>query len=257
MHKVRLASMRPAAKGWSAHSFLDGSVYTSQAELYGTFGNTARRAAPAMAAKAAALPQRLIVTGLDPPCLSIHPAGLSFNFEAAFAAYGGTLSDIYSFKGAEGDPHAAVAMMMKAKSEGSKRLDGVFITANNHTFVADFLRAAHKAKLDVPILSGDAVASTEVPTLLKDDLGALQRVTLTAFAQGPKELRSKLKEATPKGLDPDLGTSAQAYDAVTAVLKAYTAAAEPKSGADVAKQIPKQKFQGEGGVPAGPPAGAV
>lgn len=179
------------------------------------------------------------------PVLSC-PSGLSFNFEAAFTAYGGNLAELYTFKGGRGNPQAAVDGMVKAKAAGSSnRLDGVFVAANNVTFVADFVRAAHKAKLDVPILSGDALASRELPTLLKDDLGALQRVTLTAFAQGSKELQSRVKAAASKGVDPDPRTSAQAYDAVVAFLKAYAAAPEPKSGDTIAEQIPKQKFQGE------------
>jgi ABC-type branched-subunit amino acid transport system substrate-binding protein len=174
-----------------------------------------------------------------------HPPGLSFSFEAAFSAFGGNLAEPFIFKRGHGDPQAAVDAMIKAKTAGSDRLDGVFITANNRSFVAGFLRAAHKAKLDVPIHSGDAEASTELPTLLKDDLAALQRVTLTSFSKGSQELLGRLKAAAPKGVDPDPGSSAQAYDAVTAMLKAYAAADAPKSGADVAKQIPKQKFKGE------------
>lgn len=108
-----------------------------------------------------------------------------------------------------------------------------------------FLAAADKSKLDVPIITpGGAAASTELSAALKDNLGALKRLVTVAEGQGSQEYEAKLRAAAKNRTDLDTAGTGQAYDAVTALLKAYAAAPTPKSGAAVAQLIPKQRFQG-------------
>lgn len=111
--------------------------------------------------------------------------------------------------------------------------------------LAVFLRAADKAKLDLPILApGGAAQDSDAVNLLKDNLGLLGRVTLVVEGQGSKEFQARLKAAVNNRDGRDKAVTGHAYDAVNALLKAYAAAPEPKSGVDIAAQVPKQRFEG-------------
>lgn len=107
---------------------------------------------------------------------------------------------------------------------------------------SEFLRAASTAKLDLPILSGDAIASPQTTDLLRDTPGLLKNVHITAFAQGSPAFQKKFAEVNP-GLEYD-GNAAQGYDAMHTLLRAYMDAQAPKEPQDIASQITKQKFTG-------------
>jgi ABC-type branched-subunit amino acid transport system substrate-binding protein len=107
---------------------------------------------------------------------------------------------------------------------------------------AEFVRAAAAAKLDLPILGGDAIASPQTSELLKDNPSLLKNVQITAFSQGSEAFQKRFAEAAP-GVEYD-GNAAQGYDAMHAVLRAYMAAPAPKEPRDIAQQIPKQNFTG-------------
>lgn len=107
---------------------------------------------------------------------------------------------------------------------------------------SEFLRAAAAAKLDLPILGGDAIASPMTADLLRDSPGLLKNVHISAFAQGSTAFQKKFAEANP-GLEYD-GNAAQGYDAMHTLLRAYMDAPPPKEPQDIASQITKQKFSG-------------
>jgi len=107
---------------------------------------------------------------------------------------------------------------------------------------ADFVRAADKAKLDLLILGGDAIASPFITDAFKDNPGLLKGVTITAFNQGSDDFQAKFKAAAP-GVEYD-GNAAQGYDAMTALLNAYSSTPSPREPRAIAKAIPKQNFIG-------------
>jgi hypothetical protein len=100
-----------------------------------------------------------------------------------------------------------------------------------------------KAKLDLPVLSGDASASTEIPRLLDGKYSPLKHLTIVNFAQGRKEFYQRLNKQSP-GLT-DEAQAGHGYDAMVALLRAYAATAGPKTRTEIAQQIPKQRFDGE------------
>lgn len=108
---------------------------------------------------------------------------------------------------------------------------------------AEFVRAAAAAKLDLPILGGDAIASPQTSALLKDNPSLLKNVQVTAFAQGSEAFQKRFAQAAP-GVEYD-GNAAQGYDAMHAILRAYMAAPAPKEPRDIAPHIPKQNFMGK------------
>lgn len=108
-----------------------------------------------------------------------------------------------------------------------------------------FLRAADKAKLNLPVLGpGGAAQADQSNGLLKDNLGLLERVVVVVEAQGSKEFQARLKTAVGNRTGREQPTTGHAYDAITMLLRAYAAAAEPKHGTDIAAKIPGQQFEG-------------
>lgn len=170
--------------------------------------------------------------------------GLAFNFIATFTRDGGSIPIVESFKKGAGDPQRIVAKMVEAKA--SKKLEAVYVSTNNLTFFADFVRAADKAKLDLLILGGDAIASPFITDAFKDNPGLLKGVTITAFNQGSDDFQAKFKAAAP-GVEYD-GNAAQGYDAMTALLNAYSSTPSPREPRAIAKAIPKQNFIGVSGA---------
>lgn len=108
--------------------------------------------------------------------------------------------------------------------------------------LAEFLREAAAAKLDLPVFGGDAIASPALTELLQDKPGLLKDVTATAFHQGTDAFKKKFAEFAP-GVEYD-GIAAQGYDAMQALLRAYAAAPAPKDPMSVALLIPQQNFTG-------------
>jgi hypothetical protein len=114
---------------------------------------------------------------------------------------------------------------------------------------ADFVRAADKQQLNVPIIaSGGAAQSSEVLSKLKGNLALLQPVVVVAEWEGSQQFHTRLHNAVQNRTAADRSTVAHAYDAVATLLKAYAAATPPKSGVQIQEQIPKQRFEGEPGV---------
>lgn len=171
--------------------------------------------------------------------------GLAFNFIASFTRDGGAVSPVEVFKKFQGDPAAAVAKMVEARASKADPIQAVVISTSNITYFTEFLRAAAAAKLDLPILGGDAIASPTTTDLLRDSPGLLKNVHITAFAQGSPAFQKKFAEVNP-GLEYD-GNAAQGYDAMHALLRAYMDAPAPKEPQDIASQITKQKFKGVSG----------
>jgi hypothetical protein len=110
---------------------------------------------------------------------------------------------------------------------------------------ADFLRGLEKVKLELPILSGDAAASTDIPRLLDGKYSPLKHLTIVDFAQGRKDFYERLNKQS-LGLT-DEAQAGHGYDAMVALLRAYAAAAAagPNGRTEISQQIPKQRFDGK------------
>lgn len=104
-----------------------------------------------------------------------------------------------------------------------------------------------KAKLDLPIVSGDASATPDVGVRLRDNPALLKPLTATTDTHGTPEFQEAFETAAPPAIRAFKQYTPQAYDAMTAVLKAYedaertTAAPSP---ADITQQLFQQKFEG-------------
>jgi ABC-type branched-subunit amino acid transport system substrate-binding protein len=108
-----------------------------------------------------------------------------------------------------------------------------------------FLRAADKAKLNLPVIgSGGAAQADQANGLLHDSLGLLERMSVVVEAPSSKEFQARLQAAVGNRTGKEQPTAGHAYDAITLLLRAYAAAAEPKRGAEIAAEIPGQKFEG-------------
>jgi hypothetical protein len=84
-----------------------------------------------------------------------NTAGLAFNFIASFTRDGGSVPVVFTFKTFQGEPSQAVAKMVAGKQAAQNKLDAVFVSTNNLTFVAGACaracRAARSAALRPPV----------------------------------------------------------------------------------------------------------
>ncbi|KAF6234464.1 periplasmic binding protein-like I [Scenedesmus sp. NREL 46B-D3] len=172
--------------------------------------------------------------------------GLAFSFIAGFTKDGGMVPVVYQFKDGKGDPQAAAAEV-KSGVQG-KGVQAVFMATNNLTFAADFLVAAKAANISLPIFAGDALSDYMLYEQLAGRPSLINTFTSTSVSPGSREFVQAYSSFT--GSDPSTNYqafAAHAYDAVTALLRAYQAAAAPKDGAAVKAQLDKLDFQGVGG----------
>lgn len=110
---------------------------------------------------------------------------------------------------------------------------------------AAFLRAATNNDLGLKIFGGDALADTMMVSLLQDMPEALKDLSVTTVNKGKNPFIKRFREAFPTVTYGSF--AAQAYDATVAVLRAFAAARPPRDGPELAKELRKQKFEGEWG----------
>lgn len=106
--------------------------------------------------------------------------------------------------------------------------------------------AAKAANISLPIFAGDALSDYMLYEQLAGRPSLINTFTSTSVSPGSREFVQAYSSFT--GSDPSTNYqafAAHAYDAVTALLRAYQAAAAPKDGAAVKAQLDKLDFQGE------------
>ncbi|KAF6254600.1 periplasmic binding protein-like I [Scenedesmus sp. NREL 46B-D3] len=179
---------------------------------------------------------------------SVYGYGLAFNFIAGFTSAGGSVPVVYTFKPDKGNATAAVDKLLEGKASQRNPVDAVFIATNDLVFVADFLKAAAAARLDLPLYGGDSLADVTVSNSVTNTPAAalLPRLTVTAPNPGQEGFRQRF-DAFDGGETPFNGFAATAYDAMAAMLRALGAAGAPYAGESVLQQLLRQKFQGVSG----------
>lgn len=105
------------------------------------------------------------------------------------------------------------------------------------------MRAAANNDLGLKIFGGDALADTMMVNLLQDQPDALKDLSVTTVNKGKNPFIKKYRAAFPAVTYGSF--AAQAYDAMVALLRAYAAAKPPRGGSELAKELRKQKFEGE------------
>lgn len=116
----------------------------------------------------------------------------------------------------------------------------------SHCAAAGFLKAAENQDLGLKIFSGDALADPMMVNLLRDQPSALKDLSVTTVNKGKNPFIKKFRATFPHVTYGSF--AAQAYDAMVALLRAYAAAAPPKDGPAIAKQLGRERFQGEKAV---------
>lgn len=115
--------------------------------------------------------------------------------------------------------------------------------------IADLLKAAAAAQLDLPLFGGDALADVTLSNSVANTPGASQLARLTATAPNPGDKSFvELFNTFDGGKTPFNGFAASAYDAMVALLQALKAAGPPYKGEAVLRQILQQKFEGGWGL---------
>jgi hypothetical protein len=112
-----------------------------------------------------------------------------------------------------------------------------------HPASAGFLKAAENQDLGLKIFSGDALADPMMVSLLRDQPSALKDLSVTTVNKGKNPFIKKFRATFPHVTYGSF--AAQAYDAMVALLRAYAAAAPPKDGPAIAKQLGRERFEGE------------
>jgi hypothetical protein len=80
-------------------------------------------------------------------------------------------------------------------------------------------------------------------SLLRDQPSALRDLSVTTVNKGKNPFIKKFRSTFPHVTYGSF--AAQAYDAMVALLRAYAAAAAPKDGPAIAKQLGRERFEGE------------
>lgn len=169
--------------------------------------------------------------------------GLAFSFIAGFTKAGGLVEVVYSFPAGRGEPELAVQKVAAAKAKA--KTDFVFLSTSNLTFAAAFARAAHADKLGLRIVSGDALAEPAFAAMLRDNPAVIADLAATSPWPGKPAFVEQFKAATDGAYFSAF--TARAYDAMTALLRAYRDAAPPRAGRDIVAQLHKQRFDGASG----------
>eukprot|EP00775_Hariotina_reticulata_P002127 gene2127-2446_t len=171
--------------------------------------------------------------------------GLAFNFIAGFTKRGGSVPVVYQFKTGQGDPKAAVAKL-KAGIKDSK-LDSVFISTNNLTFVAELLVQAQAAGLSsLKFYGGDSLADVTVLERIGKRPSTVANLVTTSPSFGSDAFIQQFRNFT-NDKQPYSYQASHAYDAMVALMRAFKAAAAPKDGPAIKAALQQQKFEGVSG----------
>lgn len=145
--------------------------------------------------------------------------------------------------GGPGAASPAEAASTLANASRAGKVDALFLSTSNLTFVAGLLKDAAAAKLALPLYGGDGVADTGLLQAVAGSPSAIANLTATGFSPGTPAFKAAFAAANGNGTAYH-AAAATGYDAMVALLRAYEAAAPPKAGPELAAQLHDTKFDG-------------
>eukprot|EP00775_Hariotina_reticulata_P003097 gene3097-3376_t len=205
------------------------------------------RTVPSDRYQGAALAQQMYDDGFRAVALvysdNTYGYGLAFNFIASYTKRGGSVPVVIVLNSSEIVADAAVAKIKQAAA--AKKVDSILLAMNRVSWATGFLSNAAKEKLDLPVFAGDGLADATLFTALQGSTSILQRMVLTGFNPGLEQFQARFANFTNNTLYH--AAAAHAFDATEALVRAYKAAAAPKDGTEILRQLQKERFDGVSG----------